>query len=119
MEINLKIGGRDVAFKSTGASLLRYKAQTGRDPIYDFLKIASAFQNGNGIFYLDESFAEIGIEPFYYMAWAFAKTAKPDIEEPMTWLDSFDEFPILEVFPQLVPLLSKSFMTSEKIKKKE
>ena len=42
MEKILTIDGRQVKFKSTGAFLLRYKAQFGRDALQDILKLQGA-----------------------------------------------------------------------------
>lgn len=119
MEIIINIGGKDIPFKSTGKTLLVYKLQTGRDPVYDFLNIISTFSQKGSTVYLDEAFREIGLEPLYYMAWAFAKTADPNIPPPMEWLDSFETFPIFEIFSELLPLLTKSFAQDIEVKKKE
>ncbi len=118
MEKIVKIDGRPVKFKSTGASLLRYKAQSGKDPVYDFLGLLSALKVKNGVFILEDVFHEIGIEPLYLIAWAFAKTADDSIPPPLEWLDSFDEFPIFDIASEISELILHSFNRHVSRKKK-
>ncbi len=111
MEKTLTIDGRQIRFKSTGAFLLRYKAQFGRDAIKDILKIMEAF---------DEKTQEVkniemvDLEVFYNLVWTLAKTAEPSIPDPMTWLDSFDEFPLMEIIPEIQDLITSSLHSSKK-----
>ena len=44
MEKTIIIEGRQVKFKSTAATMLRYKAQFGRDMLRDFSILQAAFQ---------------------------------------------------------------------------
>lgn len=111
MEINLLIDGKDVPFKSNGATAKRYMMQFQRDLLKDIL--------GMGVVGIDLEKASdadkinwlrnnIDFNLFYDIAWVFAKTANPSIPEPLTWLDSFDEFPIMEIVQPLQGLLAKT-----------
>lgn len=115
MEKILTIDGRQVKFKSTGAFLLRYKAQFGRDAIQDILKLQSAIDlNTNELV----NYEALDLEVFYNLAWTLAKTADPSLPPPMEWLDSFSEFPLVDVLPELTDMIFSSLTTTVQSKKK-
>ena len=58
----------------------------------------------------------LDFEVFYNIAWIMAKTAEPKIPEPIEWLEQFEEFPIVEIIPELQDLMLASFQTSKKKK---
>ena len=105
MEKIINIDGRDVKFKSTGATPLRYKSQFGKD---FFREIMTMFNDGK------PDLTKFDIEIFYNIAWVLAKTANKDIPEPIEWFDSFSDFPVMEVLPQLQDLIYASMMTQKK-----
>lgn len=123
MEKILNIDGRQVKFKSTGAFLLRYKAQHGRDALKDIYKLNEALEDE-----VDEETGEeiktvknidaLNLGVFYDMVWTLAKTADPSIPTPMEWLDGFSEFPLIEILPELLDLIFSSIGTKVQIKKK-
>ncbi len=106
MEKVIWIDGKAVPFKATAAFLLRYKNQFGRDALDDINRMQSAVDTG-----------QVNIEILYDMAWVLAKTADPTIPAPMDWLDTFETFPIYEVFPQINSLIMESFNPSGNPKK--
>lgn len=109
MEKTLTIGGRQVKFKSSGAFLLRYKAQFGRDAVSDISKLEKFINNGN------TDFSAFDVEILFSLIWVLAKTADPGIpSDPFEWLDSFDEFPIADIFPELVDMLYGAFRSTKK-----
>jgi hypothetical protein len=114
MEKILTIDGRQVKFKSTGAFLLRYKAQFGRDAIQDILRLQSAIDNKGQIKNIDT----LDLEVFYNLIWTLAKTADPSIPPPMEWLDTFGEFPLAEIVPEVIDLIFSSLGTTVEPKKK-
>lgn len=114
MEKTIKIDGRQVAFKSSGALPKRYKMQFGRDYFADML----AMKN------MSEDIAEgqnelqgVDFDMFYDLAWTLAKTADSSIPDPIAWLDEFDEFPIADILPQIQDLITAS-ISSNNAKKK-
>ena len=108
MEKMIIIDGRPVRFKSTAAFLKRYKAQFRRDPFADLFKAIEAFSGEN------VNLAACDLEIFYDIAWTMAKTADSGINDPMTWLDGFDTFPLAEIMPQLMDLMTSTIgMTVE------
>ena len=108
MEKTLTIDGRQVAFKSSGAFLLRYKAQFNRDAFQDVLKLGKAFRkdrNGKPVL---SNLNALDMAIFYNLAWTLAKTADKTIPPPMDWLDSFGTFPLSEIMPEIMDLLELS-----------
>jgi len=114
MEKVLTIDGRQVKFKSTGAFLLRYKAQFGRDALRDFFQLQKAF-DAEGEFEDESAFDS---EIVFNFIWTLAKTADPNIPPPMEWLDTFDEFPLAEILLELTDLIHSSLGVSVEPKKK-
>lgn len=106
MEKVIRIDGRAVPFKATASFLLRYKNQFGRDALDEINRMQSEADNGR-----------VDIETLYNMAWVLAKTADPTIPAPLDWLDTFETFPIYEVFPQINSLIMESFRPSGNAKK--
>ena len=114
MEKILTIDGRQVKFKSTGAFLLRYKAQFGRDAIQDILRLQSAINNKGQIKNIDT----LDLEVFYNLIWTLAKTADPDILPPMEWLDEFSEFPLMDIIPEIADMIFSCLTSTVESKKK-
>ena len=59
--------------------------------------------NSTGNFMSDFSF-----EPFENIVWAMAKTADNSIPDVQTWLDSFTDFSVIDVFTQLQDIIINS-----------
>jgi len=114
MEKILIIDGRQVKFKSTGAFLLRYKAQFGRDALQDILKLQGAIDNKNQIKNIDA----LDLEVFYNLVWTLAKTADPSIPPPLEWLDEFSEFPLIDIIPEIVDMIFSCLTSTVESKKK-
>lgn len=116
MEKTLLIDERKVSFKTNGAIPLRYKAQFGRDYFKDILKMAPLanvkMKNKKEVDV--KSLEALDFEVFYNIAWVMAKTADPSIPEPIEWLSGFEEFPIVDIFPELQDLMSATLQTSKK-----
>ena|SRR5690554_2194878 len=119
MEKTLTIDGRQVTFKATGAYLLRYKAQFGRDALQDIFKLQRAIRKNRktGEYELGNINA-LHMETFYNLVWTLAKTADPSIPPPLEWLDSFSTFPLGEILPETMDLITASLGTTAQPKKK-
>jgi len=114
MEKILIIDGRQVRFKSTGAFLLRYKAQFGRDALQDILRLQSAIDSKGQIKNIDT----LDLEVFYNLIWTLAKTADPNLPPPMEWLDEFSEFPLMDIIPEIVDMVFSCLTSTVESKKK-
>lgn len=105
------IDGKNVSFKSTGATPLRYKAQFGNDFFAEIMKLEGMVKVGaKG----KTDISGIDFEVFYNLAWTLAKTADQSIKDPLTWLDTFDEFPIVEILPELQDLIFATLQGKKK-----
>ena len=114
MEKIVKIDGKEIKFKSTGAFLLRYKAQFHKDAIQDIYKMKNAV-NAEGEL---EDIGALDLELFYNLIWTLAKTANPEIEPPMEWLDTFSEFPLVDIIPEVIEMINSCLTTNVKSQKK-
>lgn len=142
MEKVITIDGRQVTFKSTGAFLLRYKAQFKRDAIQDIFKLIDALgntkakdlkklkqlreggeDNAQEIEEIIKSLKGVNLdaldlEVFFNLIWTLAKTADPTIPPPMEWLDSFSEFPLLDIIPEVFDMVTSCLGSTVPSKKK-
>lgn len=110
----MTIDGRQVKFKSTGALLLRYKAQFGRDALQDIMRLYDAVDENGRL----KDLSALDLEVFYNLIWTMAKTADPSIPPPMEWLDTFGEFPLVEIIPELMGMILSNFTPTVEGKKK-
>ncbi|MDX8359827.1 hypothetical protein [Cytobacillus sp. IB215316] len=108
MEKVIHIDGRDVRFKATAAVPMRYKAQFGKDYFSEILKLSDL--KGSK----DKVLKEIDFDVFYNIAWTMAKTADKSIGDPLSWLDEFEEFPIIEILPELQDMIVKTLQSKKK-----
>ena len=108
MEKTIKIADKFVSLKTTGATLLRYKDQFGKDLLTEILKLEEACKDG--MIKVDK----LDFELFLNILWIMAKTAVPEIKPLIEWLDDFDEFPILEVLPKVIEMISALIQTATK-----
>lgn len=134
MEKTISIDGKDIPFKSSGATVLRYKAQFGKDFFVEILKLSSlkklfndkqkeqksASGDNEEVEGLDDfkinpaDLEHIDFDVLFNIAWVLAKTADKSIPDPMTWLDEFDEFPLYEIIPELQDLISSTISGKKK-----
>lgn len=116
MEKTIVIDGKKVTFKTNGATPLRYKAQFQKDYFKEILKMAplQKLKNKKKTEINANDLEALDFDVFYNIAWVMAKTANPNIPEPIEWLDEFDEFPMIEVIPELQDLLLASIQTKKK-----
>lgn len=114
MEKTITIDGKQVRFKSNGATPLRYKAQFGKDYFKEIMKLA-ALDNLKGKKKVSTADLDaLDFEVFYNISWIMAKTADPTIPEPLEWLEQFDEFPMIDIIPEIQDLLLTSFQSTKK-----
>ena len=115
MERTINIGGKNIPFKATGATALRYRQRTGRGFMEDVTELLAALQSPAGM-------SGANLDMFLIVAHIMAQQADPTIPaDPEEWLDQFDMFSIYEVLPQLVELwgLSTQMLEHDDSKKKQ
>ncbi|KAA0763000.1 hypothetical protein RCJ96_26645 [Bacillus sp. BSL6] len=115
MEKIIVIDGKEVPMKTTGATGIRYKAQFGRDMFADMFGLQAfmpLFTGGN--IPNKAQLKDMDFDIIYNLAWVYAKTADKDISDPLSWLDSFSEFPVCDIVVELQDLIIRSLKTSKK-----
>ena len=121
MEKTLTIDGKQVTFRKSGATMLAYKRQTGREFYSDlsaFINCINRDQNGKVI--IAEGVPAVDMEKFdieymYQMLYVMAKAADRSIpSDILDWLDGFDEFNTIQIFCQLLPMLGAEMTVDPK-----
>lgn len=107
MEKTIVIDGKNVTFKSTGATLLKYKLQTHRELLVDITNM-NEFNTTN-------DFNKFDTEIMYNIIWVLAKTANPNILGVEAWLDTFESFPLMEVFTEAMELILNSMSVTKNV----
>lgn len=111
----MKVGDRDVTFRSSAAIPRLYRIKFKRDIFKDMVKLDSAYKDrtrGNSELEIDD--LEIFENVAYIMALHADPTIPPTIEE---WLDQFEMFSIYEVLPEIVELWGSNLYTDVEAKK--
>ncbi|HDR4881349.1 TPA: hypothetical protein QCR18_000552 [Bacillus cereus] len=120
MEKTITIDGKKVRLKATAATVKRYKAQFRRNLFADLMGLGaiSAVTSPDGSQQpLDMSnvdLSNVDFELIYDLTWLYAKTADPNIPDPMTWLDEFEEFLIEEIMPEVMELVQVTMGAKKK-----
>lgn len=117
MEITLTIDDKQIPFKSNGAVAKRYMMQFHRDLLKDILKMGVTdvdFKDSTEAEKIQWMRDNVDFNMFYDIAWVFAKTADSKIPEPITWLEQFDSFPIMEIIEPLQELLMLTIGSKKK-----
>lgn len=116
MEKTIEIDGKQVRFKSTAATPLRYKAQFGKDFFAELLKMGAIerLENLEPGKVKREDIDGLDFEVFYNIAWVMAKTADSNIPDPISWLDQFEVFPMMEIIPELQDMIIMSIQGKKK-----
>lgn len=113
MEKVIVIDGKEIKFKSNASTPLRYKAQFRKDFFAEIMKLNKL--NTGRKKKDDLSILEsMNFDVFYELAWIFAKTADKSIPPLLEWLDEFDEFPIMDIIPEIQDLIVHSIQGKKK-----
>lgn len=104
MEKTLTVDGKQIRFKHTGGTLMRYRNQFNSEFFADLSALGAAQSDATKV-----NFAVIE-----NMIWVFAKTADDSVPDPQAWYDSFEEIDILEVWSELSELTAKALKTLQK-----
>lgn len=130
MEKTINIDGRQVTFKATGGLPYRYKAQFGREYFADTLKIEAILAQHNAIVPLPENASdrekamyerrctlalmELPLDTMYNILWCMAKVADNSIPSPQAWLDSFNVFPVFDIWEEVNEIVDRNLSVDPK-----
>lgn len=99
MIFTVKIDNKEVEMSNAFAWMFKYKSQFKEDPaaflVPAFGKVA---EDPTGM----TAFAEIGFTRLSNMAWAMAKTANKNVPDPITWVNSFETFNVLDFAGEII-----------------
>lgn len=102
MEKIIRIDDKDIKFKSTAGTLMRYRNHFGRDFIKDIVALEKKFKTvKSGI----AQFEIVELDMFEKIAWSMAKTANDKVPDIEHWLDEFNSFSIMKILPEIMELL--------------
>ena len=112
----VKIGDREVTFKSSAAIPRMYRIKFGRDIFRDLTKLEKSYRDrGDG----EKQNLEIDdLEIFENVAYIMALHADPTIPKTIDeWLDQFEMFSIYEILPEILELWGSNLFTDVKARK--
>ena len=115
LEKTVKIGDRDVKFRSSASVPRLYRIKFKRDIFRDLTKLEKAYnrKTDEG----DEMQIE-DLEIFENVAYIMALHADPSIPPTIDeWLDQFEMFSIYEVLPEILELWGSDMITDIESKK--
>ena len=99
----IKIKDNTFNLDATGGTLCIYKQQFNSEYYDDFLSLKDIENK--------EDSTKKTLEVGFRLVWSMAKTAEPTLPDPSSWLESFEEFPLLDLMKVSMELLGKSFQS--------
>lgn len=105
----VKINDNTFTLAATGGMITTYKQQFGTEYYEDLEVLSSA----------NEKSTKEALYSAYKLIWAMAKAADVTIADPDSWITSYEEFPLLQLIPEAVDILTKSFAQIKKDKDSE
>ena len=111
----VKVGDREVTFKSSAAIPRMYRIEFKRDIFKDLTKLEKSYKDkGDGSKELEIEDLEIFENVAYIMALHADKSIPSTIDE---WLDQFEMFSIYEILPEILELWGSNLFTDVKSRK--
>lgn len=111
----IKIGDKEVAFRSSATIPRLYRAKFKRDIFKDLSKLESSYKDNSeeGSYFAIEDL-EIFENVAYIMAYHADNNIPGNIDD---WLDQFEMFSIYEVLPEILSLWGTNLITDVESKK--
>ena len=111
----IKVGDKEVAFRSSATIPRLYRAKFKRDIFKDLSILESSYKGNREA---GSSFAIEDLEIFENVAYIMAYHADHNIPEDIDdWLDQFEMFSIYEVLPEILELWGTNLITDVESKK--
>ncbi len=112
----VKVGGREVRFRSSAAVPRLYRIKFKRDIFRDIAKLEKNFaeKGSEEMSLMEIDDLEIFENVAYIMAWHADPSIPGSIDE---WLENFEMFSIYEVLPEILELWGDNLMTQVDSKK--
>ena len=129
MKKEIKIGDKTVELNSSAGWFYDYQEQFGRDIMPDLMPLLEGLlgtlaelQDGatDKLVLTDEivgkiidALATAEVTTIFNITWAMAHNADETIESPRKWVNSFENFPVDEIVPELAVLIIQSSVSSK------
>ena len=110
----VKVGDKDVTFKSSAAIPRMYRILFKRDIFKDLSKLENAYSDKTEG---GEQMPIEDLEIFENVAYCMAKHADPSIGDINEWLDQFEMFSVYEVLPDILDLWGSNLFTDVNARK--
>ena len=111
----VKVGDKEVTFKSSAAIPRMYRIKFKRDIFKDLTKLEKSYKDkGDGTKELEIEDLEIFENVAYIMALHGDPNTPKSIDE---WLDQFEMFSIYEILPEILELWGSNLFTDVKSRK--
>ena len=115
LEKTVKIGDKEVKFRSSATIPRLYRIKFKRDIFKDLSRLEASYSKKKNE---DGSFAIEDLEIFENVAYIMAYHADPTIPDNIDdWLDQFEMFSIYEVLPEILELWGSNLVTDVASKK--
>ena len=115
LEKTVKVGDREVKFRSSAAIPRLYRIKFKRDIFRDMTKLEKAYNRKTDD---GEEMQIEDLEIFENVAYIMALHADPSIPDTIDeWLDQFEMFSIYEVLPEILELWGTNLITDVESKK--
>lgn len=114
MEKTIKFGNKEVTLKADATLLLRYKMEFGKDLFAEQAKLQESIikdENGKAI---GTDWDKFDSTIVLRMAWAMAKAHDKTIPNILDWLDEFEYFSPVTIYPEIAELLNANMKVDRK-----
>lgn len=143
MEKTITIAGKEVKLNNDGGWAIEYREQFGKDILPVMLPLVSSLAEGFASILAEAGGDEMSamkaaealqgrtmdillplvqiefVDMVYYVTWALAKNADPEIPEPKKWVKQFDTFYLDEIVPEVYGMILKGFASSKNLQRLE
>lgn len=114
MEKVIKIDGKDIKLKSNAMNALIYRSEFGEDIFKSTGSFLSCSKEDGTI-----DINKLDSLAIIKLTWTMAKSADKNILPFETWLDSLNEFPIIDVFNEIYEMIFSNLTATTTIKNAE
>ena len=119
------IGEKSVSLRANASFLLIYKDEFSREALTDVFPLMQMVLPIIGLargetldsttaMALVDGLEKFNTETLVNIIWAMAKNADNTIGEPREWLDTFEDFPLLDILNDVIPFLLESMISKKK-----
>lgn len=114
MEKTIKFGNKEVTLKADATLLLRYKMEFGKDLFAEQAKLQETIVKNEKGEIIGTNWDKFDSTIVLRMAWAMAKAHDKTIPNILDWLDSFEYFSPVTIYPEIAELLNANMKVDRK-----